>query len=100
MEIPKLSAKDLFKTGKLKEAVALATEGVKAAPAEVERRWLLCELLCFAGDFQRADVQMETIQQQAPQGAPGISLFRQLIRAEQARQEFYTAGRVPEFLEA
>jgi type VI secretion system protein ImpE len=29
---------------------------------------------------------------------PGVSLFRQLVRAEQARQEFYNDGRLPEFL--
>ena len=28
----------------------------------------------------------------------GVSLFRQLIRAEQARQQFFSEGRVPEFL--
>src|SRR5262249_5715563 len=28
----------------------------------------------------------------------GVSLWRQLIRAEQARQQFYSDGRLPEFL--
>jgi type VI secretion system protein ImpE len=59
---------------------------------------LLSELLCFAGDLQRADKQLDTIMQQSPETAMQVTLRRQLVRAETARQQFFGQGRLPEFL--
>lgn len=88
-----------FEAGQLQEAIDEALADVKKNPAKPELRVLLCELLCFAGDLERADKQLDTIAMQAPDAVMGISLFRQLIRCEQSRREFYTDGRVPEFLD-
>jgi type VI secretion system protein ImpE len=93
-----MDGKELFKAGKLAEATAAATEEVKRHPTDVSRRGFLCELLCFAGEYSRADAQLDAIGHQDPQLMLGLSMFRQLIRAEQARQQFYTDGRVPEFI--
>src|SRR5262249_44059097 len=62
------------------------------------RRVFLGELLCFAGDFERADKQLDALGQLVPEAALGVALFRQLVRGEQARQQFFSEGRVPEFL--
>jgi type VI secretion system protein ImpE len=94
-----MDAKELFKAGSLTEALAAATDDVKRHPVDLARRGFLCELLCFAGELSRADAQLDALGHQDPQLTLGISMFRQLIRAEQARQQFYTEGRVPEFLE-
>ncbi len=93
-----MNAKEHYQAGNLAEAIAAAGEDVKRHPTDVSRRGFLCELLCFTGDLQRADVQLETIAQQDPQSAVGITQLRQVIRAEQARQQFYTDGRLPDFL--
>lgn len=89
---------ELFQAGKLAEAVNAALEAVKKQPTNTERRGQLVELLCFAGELERADKQLETIGQQDPSAQVGVSMLRQLIRAENARQQFYSDGRVPEFL--
>jgi type VI secretion system protein ImpE len=94
-----MDAKEHFKAGNLAEAVAAATEDVKRHPNDLSRRGFLGELLCFVGDFQRADLQLDAIGHQDPQMALGISMFRQLIRAEQARQQFHAEGRLPEYLD-
>ena len=94
-----MDAKELFKAGSLTEALAAATDDVKQHPVDLARRGFLCELLCFAGEWSRADAQLDALGQQDSQLTLGISMFRQLIRAEQARQQFYAEGRVPEFLE-
>ena len=53
----------------------------------------LAELLCFAGDFERADKQLDAIGAPGPADGRGRSaLFRQLLRAEQARQQFSRRG--------
>lgn len=92
------TAAELYKAGQLAEAIAVAADEVKRHPTDVGPRGFLTELLCFAGDFERADKQLDAIGLQDPQSAVGISLFRQLLRAEQARQQFHAEGRLPEFL--
>lgn len=92
------TASDHYRAGKLKEAVAAATEEVKARPADLARRGFLCELLCFAGELERADRLLDAAGQLAPGQALGISLLRHLLRAEQARRQLYGEGRLPEFI--
>ncbi|WP_395673226.1 type VI secretion system accessory protein TagJ [Inquilinus sp.] len=87
-----------FQAGQLSEAVAAALAEVKAKPGDTGKRVFLAELLCFAGDFERADRQLDVIGDQDPGAALGLALFRQLIRAAQARAEYFSAGRLPEFL--
>lgn len=94
-----MTASQLYQSGQLPEAVAAATQAVRERPTDLPSRWLLCELLCFSGDVARADLQLDALGQQDPKVAVGVSLFRHLIRAEQARQQFYKEGRVPEFLD-
>jgi len=94
-----MNAKELFAAGQLAEAITAAAEDVKRHPADVARRALLSELLSFAGELERADVQLDAMGHQDPQAMVVISLFRQLLRAETARREFYEQGRLPEMLE-
>ncbi len=88
----------LFLSGKLQDSLDAALVDVKKHPTDTGKRILLCELFCFAGEFERADRQLETIAKQDPQSIPGVSLFRQLLRAETARHQHGREGRVPEFV--
>ncbi len=91
-----MTPQEFYQAGKLNEAIEAAFSGVKAHPADSDQRGFLCELLCYAGDLERADKQLDTIGHQDPQSIIGLSMFRQLIRGEVARQEFFEKGRVPE----
>lgn len=91
-------ATDHFQAGRLADAVAAALAEVKASPGDTGKRVFLAELMCFTGDFERADRQLDVIGDQDPGAALGLALFRQLVRAAQARAEYFSAGRVPEFL--
>lgn len=93
-----MTAGELFKQGRLDAAIAAATDAVKARPADTAGRFLLAELLAFKGEIERADTQLDTIGKQEPKAQMVVSLFRQLLRAEQARQQFHAEGRVPEVL--
>lgn len=94
-----MKARDLYKSGQLTEAIAAAVGDVKQRPQDAAARSFLCELLCFSGDLERADKQLDTIGQQSPEAMVGVSLIRQLIRAETARRQFFQEGRVPEVIE-
>lgn len=93
-----MNASECFQAGDLQAAITAMNAEVKQNPADINRRGFLCELLCFAGNFERADQQLDLMGTQDPQAMVGVALFRHLIRAEQARQQLHTDGRVPEFL--
>lgn len=95
-----MNAKELYEAGQLDEAIAAAAAEVKRAPTNTAARNLLCELLCFAGQWERADKQAEAISLDDPRAAMAVTLLRHLIRAETARHDFYERGRVPDLLEA
>jgi len=90
--------KALLDAGKLDEAIEAMNAEVRARPTDVNARAALVELLCFAGNLERADKLLDAISSLDPSTAVGIALYRQLVRAEQARNQFYLEGRVPEFL--
>jgi type VI secretion system protein ImpE len=94
----KTLAGDLFREGRLTEAVAAATAAVKATPTDLGQRVLLAELLLFAGNLERADVILDAASQIDPSALMIVAEFRQLLRAEMARRQLYRDGRVPEFL--
>ncbi len=94
-----MQAKKLYQEGKLKDAVAAALEEVKARPGDAGARGFLCQLLCFAGDLERAERQLDALAQIDAQLGVGVALVRHLLRAEQARRQFLSDGRLPEFLE-
>jgi type VI secretion system protein ImpE len=93
------TAKELLEEGKLSEAVQAMTEEVKRNPTDIQRRSLLAEMLCVSGRLERADAQLEVILQQDSKAALGVALMRQMIRAETARRDFFSSGRVPEFID-
>ena len=93
-----MTAHDLFHAGKLKEAIAAQVEEVRNHPTDSGLRLFLSELLCFANEFERADGQLDALGHQDSKALPVATMFRHLIRAAQARQDFYKAGRVPTFL--
>ena len=86
---------DLLQAGRLADAIAAAEGQVKAAPADVDRRWLLAELLILAGQADRADAQLDTLISLEPRAAVTATPLRQLLRAEAARRQFFEEGRVP-----
>lgn len=92
-------ARQLYKAGKLRDAISAMTEEVRKNPTDHARRGFLSELLCIAGDVDRADKQLQAVTAQQPSVAVGVSLVRQLIRAERHRRDFFEQGRVPEVIE-
>jgi type VI secretion system protein ImpE len=92
------TAGNLFRVGKLAEAVDAAGAAVRKTPTDLGARVLLAELLLAAGNLERADVILDAASEADPGAAVVIAEFRQLLRAETARRQLYRDGRVPEFL--
>ena len=93
------SARELFHAGRLTRAIEVQNGEVRSRPADTAARGFLVDLLCFAGNWDRADQQLESLRQQDRQAEVGIALARQLIRAAHWRQQFFREGRLPEFVQ-
>lgn len=94
-----LSAAALLRAGQLDDAIAAATAAVRATPTDIGQRVLLAELLLFNGNLERADIILDAAGQIDPSVAVVISEFRQLLRAETARRQVLSEGRVPDILD-
>lgn len=88
----------MLRDDRLDEAIAALNLEVRAKPMDTNLRAALCELLCISGNLERADVILDALSNLDPSLAVGTSLFRHLLRAEQARKQFYSDGRLPEFV--
>jgi len=91
-------ASELFASGDLGGAIAAVTAKVKKQPTDQNSRGLLAELLCISGELERADKLLDALGNQDVELAPALALWRQVLRAEIARHDFYRQGRMPEFL--
>lgn len=89
----------LFDEGKLGDAMSAAVAMVRDNPTDTAARGFFCELLCFAGEIERADGQLDALVETDPEVKMGVALFRQLLRAEQIRQSCFASGEPPEFIE-
>ena len=96
-----MSAKELFDNGDLRGAINQLTQDVKANPRESRSRIFLFELLCFAGEFDRAGRQLDAIAQMSGnvQVEMGVQVYRNLLQAEVARQAFFSGKSLqPKFI--
>jgi type VI secretion system protein ImpE len=92
-----VNAHEHYREGRLREAIAALVEEVRARPTDTKPRLLLGELLCFSGDLERADGHLDAAGHADAQSLPYVMNMRQLIRAEQARRDFFREGRLPNF---
>ena len=95
-----MNPKELYAAGKLDDAIQAALSAVKANPGDKNMRFFLAELLCFGGDWERADRQLDSVVQQTTDANLLALLFRQLIRAEVIRDQVFAEGRAPELVVA
>ena len=94
-----MPAKELFAAGKLNEAIAELLRAVKANPNDAASRTFLFELSCFAGDWERAERQLDVVGHQSAQAELGVMVYRSNIKAEQERRRVFAEGVQPHFLQ-
>lgn len=92
------TAKELLDAGRLQAAIEEVTRGVKANPTDRSHRAFLFELLCFAGEWDRAEKQLDVIGQQDAQSDIGARIYRQNIAAERKREQALNGKGFPKFI--
>ncbi|SNY43000.1 type VI secretion system protein ImpE [Arsukibacterium tuosuense] len=82
----------LISSGQLQQAMEHALTVLRDDPLNAQMRAVYVELLCIAGELDKADAQLDMIVRQHPDFLLGAVNVRQLIRAETARRDFYQGG--------
>jgi type VI secretion system protein ImpE len=91
----RLSGRDLYLAGKLEEAIRALGDEVRDNPLDVRRRTFLFELLCFAGEYDRAEKQLEVLAGAGPDADLGAWLYRSALHADRIRQEMFRTDSYP-----
>jgi type VI secretion system protein ImpE len=89
-------AKLKLDAGDLKGAVEAALNLVKTNPTNEAARIFLFELSCFAGDWERAQKQLDVIGHQDANAMIGSLIYRQNLKAEGDRINLFEHGTRPE----
>src|SRR5208282_5316033 len=92
---PEMSVQELFRAGRLADALKALSSEVRDNPTDARRRTFLFELLCFAGEYERADKQLGVLGQGGPSSEIGVLLYRSALHAERERQDLFTRREYP-----
>lgn len=84
-----MTAKQLFDNGQVHEAEKTLTAYLRDHPTDVGQRTFLFEVLCFSGQYSRAEKQLGVLAQGSSQTELGAVLYYSALHAEKARHELF-----------
>src|SRR5690606_25260936 len=90
-----MNAQQLYQEGQLSEAIQALGAILRDDPTAVRQRTFLFELLCFAGEYDRAEKQLNLIAQSSREAEMGSLLYRSALHAERLRQDMFLAESAP-----
>jgi len=90
-----MNALELFQSGKLQAAIQALGEEVRNAPLDSRRRIFLFELLCFAGEYDRAEKHLDIVAGASQASNVGALLYRSALHAERTRQKMFAESSFP-----
>jgi type VI secretion system protein ImpE len=90
-----MNAAELFRAGKLSEAIQALGVEVRDNPTDARRRTFLFELLCFAGEFDRAAKHLSALAGESADTEVGALLYRSALNAERQRENIFQKKEYP-----
>lgn len=93
-----MDSKELIKAGNLDAALKQLTEEVKNSPADAAKRTLLFQVLCYQGEWDKAERHLDLLAAQSTGAEIGVQLYKNLIAAERERLEVAQGKRRPDFV--
>jgi type VI secretion system protein ImpE len=82
-------AQELYREGKLTEAISSLQAYLRDFPSERRARIFLFELLCFAGEFDRARKQIAVLTEDSNDTKLGAAFYIAALSGETERQSWY-----------
>jgi type VI secretion system protein ImpE len=90
-----MNARDLYQAGKLEEAVQILSAELRNDPTDVRRRTFLFELLCFTGELDRAEKQLDILSDTGKEAGMGTLIYRSAFQAERLRRVMFEQKTFP-----
>jgi len=88
-------AKQLFEAGRVTEAIQALGAHLRDHPTDAASRTFLFELLCFAGEYDRAEKQLGVLAQGGQQAELGAVLYYSALHGERTRLEMFQKQAFP-----
>lgn len=92
------SFSEQYSEGNIEGCINQLVQEIKQNPDQHFKRMLFGQMLCVAGEYERADKQLDLLSTLEPKFVMEVANWRNLIRAAQHRQDFYESGRPPEVI--
>jgi type VI secretion system protein ImpE len=90
-----VTARELFAAGKVREAEKWLTAHLREHPADTAQRVFLFELLCFSGDYARAEKQLAVLAGKNAEAETGAIVYYAALHAEKTRHELFEKQTFP-----
>jgi type VI secretion system protein ImpE len=84
-----MNARELYQAGHLGAAIQTLGVELRDNPTDARRRVFLFELLCFAGEYDRAEKHLDVLADSGPEAATGALLYRAALTAERTRNQLF-----------
>jgi type VI secretion system protein ImpE len=90
-----MKPQELLQAGHLDEAIAALGSELREQPSDAQRRMFLFELLCFVGNYDRAEKQLGILEEHPDTSRETAMYYRMVLAAERLRQSLAESGDYP-----
>jgi type VI secretion system protein ImpE len=90
-----MTAKQLLDAGRVRDAEAALAAHLRDRPTDIESRTFLFELLCFSGQYDRAEKQLGVLSQGGKEAELGAVLYYSVLHAEKIRHDVFRKEEYP-----
>ncbi len=90
-----MNARELYQKGELEQAARALAAELRSDPTNVRNRTFLFELLCFMGELDRAEKQLDILSDLSKEAGMGTLIYRAAIQAERLRREMFDKKAFP-----
>jgi len=91
-----MTPKQLFDAGRVREAQQALAAHLRNRPDDIQARSFLFELLCFSGDYERAEKQLGVLADSNEKTKLGAVLYYSALHAEKSRHQLYKESAFPQ----
>lgn len=89
------SAREHFAAGRLESAIEALGAELRSNPTDTQRRIFLFELLSFAGQYDRAEKQLDVLSKGGPDNELKVLPYRAALQGERVREHMFSTGDFP-----
>lgn len=90
-----MTATELYRAGNLGGAIQALGAELRDNPGDQKRRTFLFELLCFAGEYERAEKHLDVLASAGIDAATGGLMYRAAMAAERSRNDLFAKKDYP-----